>query len=78
MKKPGSCPECHGKGWIEIACGKPDESQLCGLCNGSGVTSTGRDCTGCAGTGRIEVRTGEKQKCFRCMGTGRYPLTEDL
>jgi DnaJ-class molecular chaperone len=78
MKNPGPCPECHGKGWLELACGKPDTAQLCGLCNGSGSTPTFRPCSGCGGTGRIEVRTAERQKCLHCLGTGRYPVPEDL
>ncbi len=78
MKKPEPCPECLGKGWLEPARGKTDEAQLCGLCNGSGSTPTGRTCGGCGGTGRIEVRTGERQKCLKCMGSGRFPISEDL
>ena len=78
MKKPEPCPECHGKGWIDLAGHKSDEGRMCGLCNGSGSTPTGRTCGGCGGTGRIEVRTVERQKCLKCMGTGRYPLAEDL
>ncbi|HUK13104.1 MAG TPA: hypothetical protein VLW17_07350 [Thermoanaerobaculaceae bacterium] len=78
MSKPGSCPDCHGKGWIELACGSDEASQVCGLCHGSGATSTGRTCNGCAGTGRIEVRTGERQSCLKCLGTGHFPLAEEL
>jgi len=78
MKNPGPCPECHGKGWIELASPNPDGAQVCSLCNGSGTLPAGRTCGGCGGTGRIEVRTGERQKCLKCMGTGRFPLTEDL
>jgi DnaJ-class molecular chaperone len=78
MKKPEPCPECHGKGWIDLAGHKSDEGRTCGLCNGSGSTPAGRTCGGCGGTGRIEVRTVEQQKCLKCMGTGRFPLAEDL
>lgn len=78
MKKPEPCPECHGKGWIDLAGHKSDEGRMCGLCNGSGSTPAGRMCGGCGGTGRIEVRTVEQQKCLKCMGTGRFPLAEDL
>ena len=78
MTKPESCPECHGKGWIELRCTKLDQEHTCGLCRGSGTTPTGKECTGCQGTGRIEVRTVEQQKCMKCQGTGRFPVPEAL
>ena len=78
MMNRDSCPDCNGKGWIELRCMAADEARVCGLCNGTGVTSTEKICRGCRGTGRIEVRTVEQQKCLRCNGTGRYPPPESL
>jgi DnaJ-class molecular chaperone len=78
MIEQESCPECHGKGWIELRCTKPDEARTCGLCHGTGTSPIGKPCTGCLGTGRIEVRTIEQQKCLRCLGTGKLPVPEDL
>lgn len=75
--KPDICPECHGKGWVDRRCTKADEDQTCGLCRGTGVTTLGRDCPGCRGTGHIEVRTVEQQKCMKCNGTGRFPVPEE-
>ena len=76
--KPESCPECHGKGWVEFGCTKPDEERMCSLCNGTGSTPTGKECPGCQGTARIEVRTVEQQKCLKCNGMGRYPIPEAM
>jgi DnaJ-class molecular chaperone len=73
-----TCPDCMGKGWIEMKCLKESEARVCPACNGSGVTPLERECPGCHGSGRIEVRTVEQQKCVRCNGTGRYPPPEDL
>jgi DnaJ-class molecular chaperone len=78
MRKPEPCPDCHGKGWIELGCATPDTARTCGLCNGSGVTPSGADCSGCRGTGRIEIRTVEQQKCWKCEGTGMYPVPERM
>jgi DnaJ-class molecular chaperone len=72
------CPDCHGKGWLELRCTKADEARTCGLCNGTGATPLGKECQGCKGTGQIEIRTMEQQKCLRCNGTGRYPVPESL
>jgi DnaJ-class molecular chaperone len=72
------CPDCHGKGWIELGCAKEDEARTCGICRGTGATPTGNPCRSCLGTGRIEIRTVEQQKCVRCQGTGRYPVPESL
>jgi DnaJ-class molecular chaperone len=77
MTKSGVCPECQGKGWIELS-SRPDEARVCGLCRGTGVTSLDTQCHGCRGTGRIEVRTVEQQKCLKCEGTGRFPVPEEL
>jgi DnaJ-class molecular chaperone len=78
MAQRTACPECNGKGWKEISCTKPDTAQVCGLCNGSGMTTVDTQCPGCRGTGRIEVRTVEQQKCWHCRGTGLYPVPESL
>jgi DnaJ-class molecular chaperone len=78
MNKQESCPECHGKGWIELHCSSPEVARTCGLCNGAGMTPSGKECKGCRGTGRIEVRTVEQQKCLHCAGTGKYPVPEAL
>jgi DnaJ-class molecular chaperone len=78
MPKPEPCPECHGKGWIERGCSKEDEARICALCHGSGMTPAGKEGGGCQGTGRIEVRTVEQQKCLKCHGTGRFPVPEAL
>ena len=78
MKTPGLCPDCHGKGWLELRCAKADEPEICTLCNGAGASPTGKPCSGCAGTGRIKVRTVEREKCLPCRGTGRFPLQDEL
>ena len=78
MKKSESCPECHGKGWVDLCLRSVEEARACGLCHGTGSTPTGRDCHGCHGTGRIEVRTMEQQRCMKCNGTGLLYLPEDL
>lgn len=78
MNKSGTCPDCQGKGWTDLGFPKSDEARICGLCNGTGSTSLNTQCKGCKGTGRIEVRTVEQQKCLKCNGTGRYPVPEDL
>lgn len=78
MTNRDACPDCRGKGWIELRCMIADEARVCGLCKGTGVTATERTCGGCKGTGQIEVRTVEQQKCLRCNGTGRYPPPESL
>jgi len=79
MTKSESCPDCHGKGWIELGGSKSEEeARTCGLCQGKGSTPTGKECSGCRGTGRIEVRTVEQQRCLKCNGTGRFPVPEEL
>lgn len=72
------CPDCHGKGWLDLRCIHADEARACGLCHGAGATPLGKPCAGCKGTGLIEVRTVEQQKCLKCNGTGRYPVPESL
>jgi hypothetical protein len=42
------------------------------------VMPGGRECSGCRGTGRIEVRTVEQQKCLACLGTGLFPVPESM
>jgi DnaJ-class molecular chaperone len=74
----GTCPDCKGKGWIEMACLKADEARVCPHCSGTGLTPLERECPGCHGSGRIEIRTVEQQKCAKCNGTGRYPPAEDM
>ena len=73
-----ACPDCGGKGWIELRCTREGEETVCSLCRGSGSTHGGVDCPGCHGTGLIEVRTVEQQKCLHCRGTGRFPVLEAL
>jgi hydrogenase maturation protease len=73
-----TCPDCNGNGWIEMGCAKPDEARVCSLCNGRGLDTVGRQCQGCIGTGRIEVRVVEKRKCHKCLGTGRSPRPEGI
>lgn len=77
-KAPTPCGECKGRGWLDIACFRADEARICGLCHGTGTTTVDRECAGCRGTGRIEVRVLEQQKCWRCSGSGVYPPPEDL
>ena len=78
MTRPGVCAECQGKGWVELSFPRMDEARICGLCHGTGTTSLNTPCRGCRGTGRIEVRTVEQQKCLKCNGTGAYPVPEAL
>ena len=74
--------EVHNLGVLqmlrEMGCTKPDEARVCGLCRGSGMTSLNAECRGCKGTGRIEVRTVEQQKCLKCNATGRFPIPEEI
>ncbi len=78
MARPELCPECHGKGWLDLRCTKTDEAQTCMHCRGTGTTALGRECAGCRGTGHIEVRTVEQARCLKCNGTGRWPVPEAL
>lgn len=78
MLTASGCPECFGKGWIELGCAKEDEARVCGLCHGRGTLPGDTRCGSCQGTGRIEVRTVERQKCIKCEGSGRYPVPEML
>jgi len=73
-----TCPDCNGKGWIEMKCLKEGEARICPHCNGSGLTPLERECPGCHGRGQIDTRTVEQQKCPKCYGTGRYPPPEDM
>jgi DnaJ-class molecular chaperone len=75
---PKACPECKGKGWIEMKCLKEGEARVCPHCNGSGLTPLEKECPSCHGSGQIDVRTVEQQKCAKCYGTGRYPPPESL
>jgi molecular chaperone DnaJ len=50
----------------------------CGVCGGSGYTSTGNGqvCPDCGGRGSVEMRMGPmvtRQPCHRCKGKGRLP-----
>jgi DnaJ-class molecular chaperone len=74
----GTCPDCRGKGWIEMKCLKEDEARVCPHCNGSRLTPLEKDCPSCHGSGQIDIRTVEQQKCAKCYGTGRYPPAESL
>jgi DnaJ-class molecular chaperone len=78
MTLRGNCPECNGKGWIEMKCIKADEARVCPHCNGSGLTPLEKDCSACHGTGVIETRIVEQQKCAKCEGSGRFPPPEKL
>jgi DnaJ-class molecular chaperone len=74
----GTCPDCMGKGWIEMKCLKEGEARVCPACHGSGLAPSGltpleKECPSCHGTGQIDIRTVEQQKCVKCNGTGRYP-----
>jgi len=78
-----TCPDCKGRGWIEMKCLKEGEARVCPHCNGSGLTPSGltpleKECPSCHGSGQIDVRTVEQQKCAKCSGTGRYPPPETL
>ncbi len=73
-----ACPDCSGKGWIELKCFKADEAHVCPHCNGSGLTPLERECPACHGRGQIETRTVEQPKCVKCYGTGRYPPPEGM
>jgi DnaJ-class molecular chaperone len=44
----------------------------------SGLTPLEKDCPSCHGSGQIDTRTVEQQKCVKCNGTGRYPPPEDM
>jgi DnaJ-class molecular chaperone len=74
----GTCPDCRGKGWIEMKCLKEDEARVCPHCNGSRLTPLEKDCPSYHGSGQIDIRTVEQQKCAKCYGTGRYPPAESL
>jgi DnaJ-class molecular chaperone len=74
----GVCTECKGRGWLDVACSRAEEARICGLCHGTGATTTGKECSGCRGSGQIDVRLMEQRKCWRCSGTGKYPPPEDL
>ncbi|MBD3162490.1 MAG: hypothetical protein GF346_09005 [Candidatus Eisenbacteria bacterium] len=76
MEESARCPECNGKGWVDLRCTKPESADVCQLCNGTGVLGE-KTCTGCHGTGRIEVRTVDQMKCWKCEGTGLYPVPEE-
>lgn len=74
--QPQQCPECHGRGWKDHRCLKPDQATVCQACNGRGTTLSGETCYGCHGTGLIETRTVEKDPCPRCNGAGVFPVPE--
>ena len=73
-----TCPDCKGKGWIEMKCLKDGEARVCPHCNGSGLTPLERECPGCHGRGQIDIRTVEQQKCAKCYGPGHYPPAESM
>ena len=75
---PPICPECQGRGWRDNLCAKSDEATTCNLCRGKGYDSIGNICTGCGGTGRIEVRTTDKTACTLCGGAGVHPVPESM
>ena len=75
---PPICPDCQGRGWRDNLCPKSDEAMTCSLCSGKGRDSVGRTCTGCGGTGRIEVRLADKSACTLCRGAGVYPVPESM
>ena len=78
MTHQTSCPDCGGKGWIEMKCLRPEEARICAACNGSGLTPLEKQCPACHGKGLIETRTMEQQKCPKCLGGGLYPPPESL
>lgn len=72
------CPECQGRGWRDNLCAKSDEATTCNLCKGKGFDGIGHVCSGCGGTGRIEVRIADKSACTLCRGAGVYPVPESM
>jgi DnaJ-class molecular chaperone len=72
------CPDCHGKGWIELRCAKEDETEVCGMCHGTGETTTGSPCQSCKGTGRLDASSDKGLRCVKCGGTGMFPIPEAL
>jgi len=71
---PKTCPECHGRGWVDNRCLTPDHAHRCGYCDGRGTDVAGRECYACKGTGLIEVRQVDKNPCPICGGAGVYPV----
>lgn len=75
--KTSTCPQCVGRGWIELGDSK---EKLCPQCNGDGrIEIRAQDsCLECGGKG-YEVRIMEvstrRRKCGDCKGTGYlHPL----
>jgi hypothetical protein len=75
---PKRCPECQGRGWLDIRCASPDHAHLCSYCNGKGFDALGNSCYACHGSGRIEVRQVDKTPCTLCHGAGVYPVPASL
>ena len=73
-----TCPECGGRGWKDKRCSTPDQSSTCMACNGRGTTPSGSQCSGCHGTGQIEVRMQDKTPCPLCNGAGVYPVPSSM
>ncbi len=75
---PKTCPECHGRGWVDNRCLTPDHAHLCSYCNGKGLNYAGGRCYACGGTGQIEIRQVDKNPCPLCCGAGVYPVPESM
>ena len=79
-----ACPDCKGKGWIEMKCLKEGEARVCPHCNGSGLTPSGltpleKECPSCHGSGQIDVcsRAAEVHEVLRHrpLPAPREPVT---
>ena len=77
-KVPGICPECRGRGWKDNLCAKPNNDVACMQCNGKGSDFNGHVCSGCKGTGRIDIRSTDKLHCALCSGAGVYPVPDSM
>jgi DnaJ-class molecular chaperone len=75
---PKTCPDCQGRGWTDNRCLTPDQAQLCGVCNGRGTDTNGKECVSCRGTGQIETRSQDRLACTLCNGAGVYPVPESM
>lgn len=76
--EPKTCPECHGRGWVDNRCITPYHAHRCMYCDGKGFDAGGKECYACKGTGLIEVRQEDKNPCPVCSGAGVYPVPPSM
>lgn len=76
--EPRTCPECHGRGWVDNRCITPDHSHKCMYCDGKGFDARENTCYACHGTGLIEVRKVDRNPCPLCSGAGVYPVPASM